>query len=588
MQHLQGNPCSNFQQQGETQASQGPGQALQELLDGGRAAAAAGAKEGRAKRRAAASDSSSDDSSGSDDESREPRRPAARKSRKRPKAKSPHPSIDRLLPRGMPVQEMVAVLVSATEREPLSPAQLLRAAAQGVEPARCPPPYGVTSSVDAASAHVERVLAQAWQVVDQHASADELATLGSSRGVGLEVKVGLMQEVLLSARPSGAAAGPRCATDGWAPRRQSGGGGGGSGQSRKFAMPEEPEVRHVSGRAAVNPVAASRLLSQEHMPRDVIDWAKAGAAGDAAAPKPVVQFNMADQASRAEYEREIGALLWKALEVDWAGRNGRMGRAIERVMGVGACERPAVKRHRAALMSFRFTKLSSLQTLSSDATTSGMLGIAVDGRVVTSALLLDMSADAMEAAWPEFDWRPLVCVSRQMQRMMASGKATVMLRAQQLGGEAFRELEEAADAARADDSGEPLRLLDSAPFEQALRGKVDSKLDEVDERASDFAEWMKGQPGAPTSAPAPAGAGGAVRGSPSALARLMGVAALDAAQASEILLAFRAKYVGMCIYETFGACTPSALRPCLSSHAGLPAKPEADACRDALKAKMGL
>ena len=56
------------------------------------------------------------------------------------------------------------------------------------------------------------------------------------------------------------------------------------------------------------------------MPRAVIDWVRDGPKSKRDVPKLVMQFNMADQASRAEYEREIGAILWKALELDYSTR----------------------------------------------------------------------------------------------------------------------------------------------------------------------------------------------------------------------------------------------------------------------------
>jgi hypothetical protein len=270
----------------------------------------------------------------------------------------------------------------------------------------------------------------------------------------------------------------------------------------------DPHGDHVAGKAAVNVVTAAEF-GQLKPASEVGKWAVAmsttRAAGQTmpAAPKAVVQFSMADERSRMDARGEVEPAIWRVLEVERAGRKGRMVAAL--VDALGEAAREQTRKHVSALMAFQFVKAAKPSELARLKAVSGSLGGSTAARSVSVEGAVTLLAVVMRAGFPEFDWAPVWELAHLIGRMLTLEGESATRRASLVYDWAMRQLQEAGRAARDDTSSGALALLDGAAFEVALKKRVATSIESYDEHQADMAELRAVAAGAGSPAGTPTG-----------------------------------------------------------------------------------
>ena len=340
---------------------------------------------------------------------------------------------------------------------------LMAALDGGKSAADCPGMPDMAKGVPVLEAqHVEEVAARAGQLVDLPALASEVRSRPSTghlppehvlRAVLLEV-VARVREVAEPAEPTG-----------------SGGGAGADGVGRRGGFTFQSTMRqpdatqdHVAHRAAVNSVSLREL----QRPRSEVQrWrreARPTGRPAASAPAAVVQFVMADEASREDVRGELNPDMWQALQADLQARRKALQAVLQPVLENRSSQ--LGKRHMAALLAMRFTAMVAPDALLAPNERKGVFGHTHAARTLTLQNVMERNARAMEAAYPSISWRPLHDLALFVGDLLVpdvSPRISGLVEA--LYSRSLRELEEAADAMRLGPADHVFtELLDSTAF----------------------------------------------------------------------------------------------------------------------------
>ena len=476
---------------------------------------------------------------------------------------------------------LMAALVQPPPGATHAMGQVIEGAMLGMDPGRCMPPPTAGSDLAVAVSYCDRVLRRALACTHMLEPEEQAQLLPG--GAPPAVQLSLLQYAALAGHAGGGAAG------GGATLQVAGGAGhvGAAQQQQRVTLAytqpvQDPATAHLAHTAAANPVAVTQFAAPAPL-SEVGRWAAAvttaGAARPTTTPKAVVQFSMADDASRRDVRGEIAPSLWSALGRDWDGRKASM--EGEMVFVLGNAARGQLRKQIAAMMSFQFTKMMKPAALAKLHPVQGAFGGETAVRVVSESEAVAMVADAMAAGFPEFDWQPMREVATAVGRILSQPGVAAETEASSLYDWAMRTLQDAGRAARDDTSTAPLRLVDTPTFRLEVRDKYSEAVSSLEKQlrtAAGLRAELGVQGGAATAA-AGAGTGGSPLAPKStALGRALGVGALDAATAASVQRNFAAKFGGKCIYQALaGACKAPAHTPCPHSHEGLPSREELQA-----------
>ena len=354
-------------------------------------------------------------------------------------------------------------------------------------------------------------------------------------------------------------------------------------------------AEHVAGKAAVNPVTATELMAPE--PTSAVGrWAAArtvAGAAAVAAPKPVVQFSMADDASRREVRGEIEPAMWRALGVEREGRREAM--VGELVEALGESAREQTKKHVNAMMAFQFTKMSEPKELVKLRAVDGPMGGKLSARPLSEEGALALGAEVMRAGFPEFDWTPMAVMAHRLGRLLELPGNDARRRAGKIYWWGMRELQAAGRAARDDTSPGGLHWLDVGVFTRELKRQVNEAIEGYDKHRGELEDFeARLGEATPRAAGAPAGAGAGQGGAAAAaaataaaaaaaspagkpgglLGRALGVPDMGTERVREVRASFVARFPGKCMYQALvGSCRPRQGDTCQLSH-DVPAQPE--------------
>jgi hypothetical protein len=342
----------------------------------------------------------------------------------------------------------------------------------------------------------------------------------------------------------------------------------------------DPAGEHVAGTAAVNVVTAAQF-AEVHPTSEVGRWAMSRtskARGTVLkAPKAVVQFSMADEASRRDARGEIDPTIWKALEVEREGRKAAM--VAELVEALGEAAREQTKKHVNALMAFQLSRAMKPRELARLKPAEGSLGGAVQARSVSVEGAATLMGEVMAAGFPEFDWGPLSKLAHMVGRMLQLPGPAALRRASEIYDWGLKQLQDAGRAARDDTSDERLSLVEGADFNSQLRGRVRALVESHDQHQADMEDLRRVAGESPQKAQAGlnGGGGGGGNGGLSqaggAIGRALGDPAMTVDRVKEVRSSFLSDFPAKCLYAALlGTCNPTAGKTCPVSHDGLPSK----------------
>ena len=357
--------------------------------------------------------------------------------------------------------DVIHLLVRGTGVEgPAGP--MLEAALEGdatrVQPLR----YGARSSAAAAEAYALEVLTRVWATLDAVATPQERQLMQPMPAVA---RVGIILRVLERTAPSRP------------PAHHGGGGGGGGnaagtsghgrGQHLTIYQPGADDVRSYAARSAPVNVAAALWLEQS---REAAVWggayAAAGAitlgprgayvdtpAGPVPTPTAAVQLHMSDEESRSQFglESALPTSTLRALQADLRVRQRAAEVVMDDCLGHGArANSPMLRKHLAALMALRFTKLRPAAEIGNPVKVPAQtMEGSTSSRGTDVSTVLAMNARIMEAAYPEFSWRPLTDFAYQFGSLTSqSNMVMVRDRGERLFTELMLTLQRGADAVR--------------------------------------------------------------------------------------------------------------------------------------------
>ena len=347
------------------------------------------------------------------------------------------------------------------------------------------------------------------------------------------------------------------------------------------AVPDH--LTHVYDKAPLPPDLPDQITRSQ----PVGSWAQqAGSAdADAHAPREVVRFNMADQSSRLP---ALGVLpspaLQAALEHDRTCRKRRLSAVVSGTVGDGQDDR--TKKHEAAVLTCRFTKLTRLEELAKPTLRTGLLGISGVAYAVDERVLLSMTVRAAKAAHPEIGWRHLEDAVAMLDQLFVDTSPVSRSRLQTIITYIFRQAERGADELRSGRHADSFDLVaDGDKFVDTVRKKVQDLRDQV---AQLRADRQHEQGAAPAASPAPAGTA-PPRGALAIAIGLPGSAGLIEQQTQTVWQDWRSSFPGKCLYFACSKCAP-AKGPCAlaatGGHDDPPAKAAVDAWKAAIKAKL--
>ena len=291
------------------------------------------------------------------------------------------------------------------------------------------------------------------------------------------------------------------------------------------------------------------------------------------APAAVVQFNMADEASREDVRGELAPEMWQALQADLLARRKALSAMLQPVL---ANRSPQLgKRHINALLAMRFTAMVAPDALLAPNERKGVFGHTHAARGLTLGNVMERNARAMAAAYPSIDWSPLHDLALYIGDVLVPYVSPrIAALAETLYSKSLRELEEAADAARLDTSGSTLtQLLDADAFAKKLLEATRSIVETEASAGLVPVPIAGGFIGAGGAAGSPRG-GGVTHGSAGSIATAMGKAMSDAdMQAARA--AWDAAHSGSCFYFNIkGDCKPQVNAGCKHSHSPLVSEAE--------------